>query len=526
MDFMKRNPWISTALLAVVAVAGTAEAKTNAQLSAAPGVSTTKEGADPAALLSADAAKAPIESRLQWAAACGEVPAGQTQAYSAVLDVDATGAVTAVTRGVSDVAVEVGTCLDGVFKEVRFPALSAADASVKVTVSLSLVGEAEAAPPPAPVPAAEPAPALETKPGSSVTTAAPAAVVVNTTEAKASTDDSKTSDSKPWSVSVNLGLSAGTGMFVRTPEDVDQLHSPNVLRPGDPGDTTARYLGYSLSFSGSYKLSDLLRASIGTAVDQELTATNQTSGPRARTFFWRETSLGLATTGLWKDTEYTGIGVDVSGRVFLPTDAAAIAAGRVMALGGGLSVKRAFADIGPGTISLSYGLSVRGNFGAGQRTSSPYNQRRRVTTAGQVVAFQSGRYDPVAGVTSEALGGLNTMASISNRFSASYAFLDDWTVALEYGINNAFQRDATDSEVVANLGKNTIEGGGQTESYSATISLSYQLNDYVGLGGGIATAGDPFIYRDGGYALRFPFFDFNEPENNLSTFFLNVDFSY
>lgn len=522
---MKRNPWISTALLAVVAVAGTAEAKTNAQLAAAPGVSTTKEGADPAALLSADAAKAPVESRLQWAAACGDVPAGQSQSYSAVLDVDATGAVTAVTRGVSTVAVEVGTCLDGVFKEVRFPALSAADASVKVTVSVSLVGEAEAPAAAAPAPAA-PAPAAV--PAPAVTTAAPAAAV-NTTEAKAKTDDSKTSDSKPWSVTAGVGMSFGSGLFVNTGDDPTNLNAGlDIALPDGESDGAARYLAYSLSFGASYKLNDLLRASLGISMDQELTATNQTDGARARTFYFRETSLGLATSGLWKDEEYTGIGVDVSGRVFLPTDVASAAAGRIMALGAGLSVKRSFADIGPGTISVSYGLSVRGNFGGAQKYTNPSRRYRQVTEASQVTGFQLGRNDPVAGLTSEGIGGLNTMSSLSNRFGVSYAFLDDWTVAIEYGINNAFQRDGTDGTVDAPLSIHSEAGGGQTDSFSSQISLGYQLNDYVGFSTGIATAGDPFIHNEGesGYSLRFPFFNFGETESNLSTFFLNVDFSY
>ena len=524
MDILNRNPWIPATLLAVLAVAGTAEAKTTAQLASAPGVTTSKEGADPASLLPVDAAKAPIEARLQWASACGEVAPGQSLSYAATLDVDASGAVTTVTRGEGSVTPEVATCLDGVLKEVRFAPLTAPDATVKVAVALALVGTADEVAPaaaPAVAPAVEAAPAAAAP--AAAAEAAPAAAPVATADAAKSASEAKSEeeDTKPWRVRASLNLSAGTGLFVLGNENPAQLNAG--VANNTTGDGTARYFGYSMSFGGSYKLSDLLSASVTFNMDQALTATNQ-DPTAARTFYFRETVLGLSTTNLWKDEEYTGIGVNVSGRVFLPTDANAIAANRIMAMGAGVTLTRSFDDVGPGSLSLSYGFSVRANLGGAQRDLNP-TRRARVTEARQVSAFNSA--DTADTLMGDSVGGLNTMASIANRLSVSYSFLDDFSLGLDFGISNAFQRDgATEASEGVLSAPVSVDGGGQTDSVQTSLYLGYQLNDYVGLTGGVSTAMDPFIHDGSGYVLRFPFFDFSEPENNLSSVFLTVDFSY
>lgn len=559
MNILKRIPWISTALLVTLltGVGTAAEAKTTASISSAPGVSTTKEGADPATLLSSDAAKAPIESRLQWVSACGEVPAGETKSYTALLDVDASGSVTAVTRVGSTVDDSVGACIDGVLKEAKFPALSAPDATVKVTVSLSLEGEKVPDPVvagPAVVPltpktatpgapeatgdlaggtaessAAAPATAGPVDPGATAPAAgATAQDPGNAAELRAANAEPVLSDAKPWRVAASLSLAAGTGVFLRDVDNPTTLNAgvPNFLESASSG---SRYVGYAMSFSFSYKLSDLLRASLAMAVDQQLTLTNQDSGDSGRIFYFRETSLGVGTSNLWKDEAYTGIGVDVSARAFFPTDASAIAAGRVMGFSGGVVLRRSFSEVGPGTLSFSYGLSVRGNLGSAQRDGNPFRGYRGVTTAGEISGFAAGINDPVAAQSNDGTGGLNTMSSISNRIGIAYSFLDDFTLGLEYGLNNGFQRDGTDTdEPIPGVGTsiNATGGGGQTDSFQTQIYLAYQLNDYVGLSGGLSTSGDPRIFSGDGYYVRFPFFDVQEPENNLSTVFLSVDFSY
>jgi hypothetical protein len=528
LDISNRNPWIPATLLAVLAVAGTAEAKTTAQLASAPGVTTSKEGADPASLLPVDAAKAPIEARLQWASACGEVAPGQSLSYAATLDVDASGAVTTVTRGEGSVTPEVATCLDGVLKEVRFAPLTAPDATVKVAVALALVGTADevaAAAAPVVAPAVEAAPTAAAP--AAAAEAAPAAAPVATADASKSASEAKSEeeDTKPWRVRASLNLAAGSGLFVLAGENPAQLNAG--VANNTEGDGTAREFSYSMSIGGSYKLSDLLSASVTFNADQGLTATNQGTTP-ARTLFFRETVLGLSTTNLWKEEEYTGIGVDVSGRVFLPTDVAAIAANRVMGLGAGLNVRRAFDDVGPGSLSLSYGFSVRANLGGAQRDANPTRPLRSYKIdAASIAAFSAP--DAADVLYGDSVGGLNTMVSIANRISVAYTFLDDFSLGLDFGISNAFQRDGATAEN-ANIRSSSfsVPGGGQTDVAQTSLYAGYQLNDYVGFSAGVSTATDPFIHNEtgSGYAVRFPFYDFSEPENNLSSVFLTADFSY
>jgi len=486
----------------MLAIAGPAAAKTHAELSDAPVVTSAKEGVDAATLLSADAAKDALKARMQWADACADVGNGETLAYDAVLDVDASGAVILVTRGAATVTPEAAGCIDGVLKEVKFPPLGAADGAVKVAVKMRLEGrEAAIVPPPAP-PAPQTAKIAEQAPATARSEAQ--AQADGSTEADAA--KTETEDAKPWTVRASFNLSAGSGLFVLNADPVAPRADPSLQLPG-VGTGTGRYVGYSLTLGASYKFTDLLTGSVNFAADQQLTDTNQDTGDSARQFYFRETSIALATTGLWKDEQYTGIGVDVSGRVYLPTEIFAIQANRVMAFGAGVSLKRSFKDVGPGTIALSYGLSVRANVGGAQKDFNPTRNPRQL------------------GDVTEGLGGVNTMSSVANRFSASYSFLDDFTVGLDFGISNAFQRDADPGLGIRESNFST-PGGGQSDLASTSLYLAYQINDMIGLSGGLATASDPVIFDGTSYKLRFPFWDFSESENNLSTVFLTVDFSY
>jgi hypothetical protein len=85
---------------------------------------------------------------------------------------------------------------------------------------------------------------------------------------------------------------------------------------------------------------------------------------------------------------------------------------------------------------------------------------------------------------------------------------------------------ATGSAVVPRSSQYAANGAGHTDLVIGNIDLGYQITDMFSVSAGLYTAGDPFIYDNGKYSLRFPFWDAATPALNLSTIYLNFGFVY
>lgn len=497
MDGLKTSIWVGAAL--AIAAAGPAEAKSTVAIAGNVEVTTAQAGVDAATLLTADAAKSAIESKLQWAEACGDVP--QEAKHEVVLSVDGNGAVTGVERKSSSLEAAFATCLDGVLAGVRTAALPTPEASVKVVVALTVTPVAApataAAPAPAPAPAPAAAPAEAAAPPASPleqqkAQGTPSSADTQLTEAKA--------PSKAWKVGVDLNLSLGQGTFVQ-----DSF-------------AAAPYFGYAFTVRGSYKVLDWLSASIRFDLDQQLTQTNQDAESGVpNQFFFRETRIGVATSGLYKEAEYTGIEADASFSLRLPTDLASQAAGRVFGAVIGGSLSRTFEKVGPGDLRISYALSYRENIGP--------RAPNLKDIAGTSFALCRSSADACTGPA-------NTARQLTNGFTLEYSFLEKFTATVDLTIRNDFRWALNNSELPAHLAgarhsNNSIDAVNQLDLVFGTIELAYAIDDMFAVAAGISNISEPFILgADGTYSFKFPWFDTESAALNLTTYYLTFGFSY
>lgn len=513
-----RSVWVSGAMAMMVAYAAPAEAKTTVTLQGVE-VTSASDGADATSVLAKDAAKSAVESRLQWAEACGEVEDGGAFEHKVALTVDGNGAVTEVKALESKLPEAIASCIDGVLKEVKTSALATPETTVVVTVTLVIgsddVAVAPSVPPEMPaVGAAEvapaPAPAVETAPvaGAPETEgAAPGAEAAQAPSASpvaggAGTPPAEEEDAKPWRVSATLNQSLGIGTFV---------------------DSRYGYYGYAMTLGGSYDLSELFRLSARVDFDQELT---QSLGSRdagyVNEFYFRETRLSASTRNLWKDEEYTGIGFNAVASLRLPTDLAGQMADRIFGLVIGGTFKRTFENLGPGSLDVSWSPSYRENFGP---RAGSFDQEDVIGTAHSLKRVFGAEL---------ATGPANTARQISNSLTLSYTFLEDFTATVDFAVANYFLWDVTtggngqlpDGRVYMSS-TNAIGGGGRADLMVGTIELAYQINKNFSTAVGLLNQTDPFVRGDDGQPrLRNPFIDVSTSVENRSVFYVDFGFSY
>jgi hypothetical protein len=126
---------------------------------------------------------------------------------------------------------------------------------------------------------------------------------------------------------------------------------------------------------------------------------------------------------------------------------------------------------------------------------------------------------------------------ISNSFAVSYDFLEKWSVGVSFALQNSILARLDDSELSEGLAAGSdIEVGrsiyatGDT-NYSAvtstSIELGYSINQYLVASLGLSTAASPYIQDgDNSRRLRFPFWDFENQRDSLSSFYLSVAATY
>jgi hypothetical protein len=278
----------------------------------------------------------------------------------------------------------------------------------------------------------------------------------------------------------------------------------------------APYYAYALSLRGSYAINELFSAGLRMDMDQELTLNNQAAPSGVpNEFFFREVRLSLATKGLYKDEEYTGIEIDAGTSIRLPTDKASRAADRLFGWTLAATVKRTFEQLGPGDFSMTWSPGYRENFGP---------RAGEVDEAG--TSYSAGTCRVIGG--EGCTGPANTARTISNSFTFEYAFLEDFTATLDFTVVNYFLWDLTTTPVAGlSGGVNTIPGGGRTDLALGTIELAYNINENFSVASGLLTQSDPFVTgEDGSRSFRFPFFDFNSTATNRTVFYVDFGFTY
>jgi hypothetical protein len=308
---------------------------------------------------------------------------------------------------------------------------------------------------------------------------------------------------KPWKVNAGLSQSLGAGAFV----------SDDFAR------TTA--YAYSVSLSGSYKLNDLLRASVGASFDQQLSTTYADGGTTPREFYFRDIKFGLSAASLYKE-EISGISLSASGSFTVPTSKSSLSTGRVTYTGAGIKLNRSFEDIGPGNISLTFSSGVSFAIGAATANIGASDAPSIFATCNDFTLSGDacqGRYPNLSHV-------------FSNQFSTSYSFFEDYSVAAWLGFSNAFYRDISDSPLdnisydvrSSNFAVDQTRRG---DSISSGLEFGYGLTENISLALGASTVTNPFIQKGSDSSgFRFFLWDVESTASNRSSLYFNLNFSY
>ena len=318
--------------------------------------------------------------------------------------------------------------------------------------------------------------------------------------------------SNPYQLFFTLGLQVGTGTFISA--------------------ANRDAVGYTLSASGLYRLLDVLDGRLDVfavlSADQSLT-TSSASQPgqvAPREFFFRDIRLGLLGRSLLNDKS-TGIIIGANTSIDLPTSLQAQALGRVFRWNLSANATRLFSDVGPGSLLLRVGLTARRDFGPAERADTT---DRALCDSVSVNA----QGDCLAGGTTEAFG-LN--ASLSTTY-----FIGRFNVGIGISFLNAWRYDASDSTIPpleagdVDVRQSPYAGNSPYSLIISTnISVTYTAADNLLFTLGLATAQGPVdkcnqavddIDNDTGQCVQFPFFDFNNQTNNLSSMFLNTTLMY
>ena len=376
------------------------------------------------------------------------------------------------------------------------PAAEPAPAAAPAEPAPAAEKPAESAPEPAAAPASTTPPPA---PASDVTASASAEGTVVKSEASEADEE----ESKPWRVNAGLSQSIGAGAFVQ-----------------DEFARTTAY-GYSISFGGSYKITDLLRASVGASFDQQLTTTYNDGGTIPREFYFRDIKFGLSTGSLYKE-EITGISVSASGSFTVPTSKASLSTGRVTYTGASVKLGRSFEDIGPGTISLSFSSGFFGALGAATPS---------ITAADAPSIFAACNDFTLSGDACQSQYP-NLSYALSNRLSASYSFLEDFSLSTWLGFSNTFYRDIADSpldnvayEVTSSI--YAVDQVKRGDSISSGLEFGYGVTENISLALGASTVTSPFIQKGSDSSgLRFFLWDVESTTSNRSSLYFNLNFSY
>ncbi len=309
-------------------------------------------------------------------------------------------------------------------------------------------------------------------------------------------DAKKDANKKPWSVSATVLTRAYQGMFTGLADQNPKYSSPNAA---DPSASFKRWLNLYVVDLG-YSVGDFSFGAEG-VVSQWLTTAGGYNGPH-------EVRLeDTALTASWSGYNIEAIDTRISAgyELDLPTSTVSRAAGLIAANSLGVSVSHTFFD----KLSLSYTLG-----GSWLPNVSP---------DAELPANVVNIYRPEEKVGSDVrVGGLNTEFGLSNGLKARIPVWDKLSASVSYSITKYWTyADQNNDQYTSTYAK---VGRGTSDVTSASLALSYPINDYLSVAGGIRNRQLPKTADNS--SLKFPWWDFTGAADNASAIQFSVTGSY
>ncbi|MEL7371814.1 MAG: hypothetical protein AAFN74_23015 [Myxococcota bacterium] len=317
----------------------------------------------------------------------------------------------------------------------------------------------------------------------------------------------------PYQVFFTLGFQSGTGTFI--------------------AGANRESVGYTLSLAGLYRLTNVLdgRLDIFTSLnaDQSLTANSQgdVGSVAPREFFFRDIRIGVLGRSLL-NSKSTGIILGANVSIDLPTSLQAQAQGRFVRTNLSGNAARIFSGIGPGSLLVRLTATARWDLGDvvfTNTTNSALCNSVSVNSQGECLSGRTGNsfvFIPGVGLT-YLWGRVN--------FAASISFINSW----QYSSSNSIvPRLTAGDNIEPGRSPNALNDTPYSLITSTNLSVTYTASSNLLFTLGLATAQAPVDkcnqdrddFRDTGQCVQFPFFDFNNQTNNLSSFYLNTTLMY
>ncbi len=311
-------------------------------------------------------------------------------------------------------------------------------------------------------PAEEATPTAEVTEPAAEPAAAPAAGGMTITDADATVtvEEEKEEEEakKPWSVSVSLGHSIGSGTFLAN----------EYLRE------TRERVSQSWSFSGSYRFplwGHMLSAGVSTGFSVNLV---DAQGIDSRQVRLRSTSLSLSDGSVYKD-ELTGINLNAGLSYSLPSTIESFATnnGSYGSLGLNMGLARKFGDFGV-RLGFSMGHTLhkyKVGWAVDTVAGSSWNQW------GCIEAIEAD--DDTAAVYQCATGGANSFLSLSNSLGLRYKITDLLSVSYGLSFSNSFKYAmAGEGDEYTQPGSNRVSPEVDGQSINSSDNEQYDDTTY------------------------------------------------
>lgn len=311
----------------------------------------------------------------------------------------------------------------------------------------------------------------------------------------------------PGQIPVPGGMSIAIGTQMSFGQSTFQLGSSYARDP---------MVDWSISLSPSYFFGDGTRIAASASLSQEITDANGDDEPGTVIF----SDVGLtASRPLYRFEKGPNLFGALS--VQLPTSTASRVETLVMSAGARVSAAQ---PVGP--VFLTLGSGFRKNF---HRYTHPTRDPRAgelVTRDGLVVE------EVVTGIArtggSELAGATyfdgetnNTSMIWSNSLSAFWPATEKLGLGISYNLSHAWTYESIPLDEFSGVGARG--GRGRRDSHGGTLFANYQALEQLSLGLGMATGGPTRTADD--KRIRFPFFNFEGPESNMTTFFVSATYT-
>jgi hypothetical protein len=312
----------------------------------------------------------------------------------------------------------------------------------------------------------------------------------------------------PGQIAVPGGFSVAVGTQMSFGQSTFQLGGGYARDP---------MVDWSLSLSPSYMFSDGTRLSASASLSQELTQSGGDDDPQTIIF----SDIGLsAGRSLYR---FKG-GPQIFGglSVQLPTSEASQVETLRTSVGARLSASQPV-----GKVFISLGTGFRKNFHEythptrNPNTGNPYTTRDGLVIEEVVTGIARTGGSELAGATYFEGESNNTSMVWSNSISAFWPATETLGLGISYNLSHSWTYESYPLDELSGVGAS--EGRGRRDSHGGSIFANWQVLDQLAFSAGMATGGPTRTADD--KRIRFPFFNFEGPESNMTTFFLGVTYT-